>query len=57
MQDNFGSSFGTSQGVVVAVGAEDDAPMGEIADVIVPGDWRATLQPLHDQVSAGLATE
>lgn len=57
MQNNFGSSFGTSQGVVVAVGAEDDAPMGEIADVIVPGDWRATLQPLHDQVSAGLATE
>jgi electron transfer flavoprotein alpha subunit len=43
-------------GVVAAVGAEEDAPINEAADVIVPGDWRKTLRPLHDQVSAGLET-
>lgn len=42
--------------VVVAVGAEEDAPISEVADVIVPGDWRRTLAPLHERVSAGLAT-
>jgi electron transfer flavoprotein alpha subunit len=43
-------------GVVVAVGAEDGAPINEAADAIVAGDWRRVLQPLHDQVSAGLKT-
>jgi electron transfer flavoprotein alpha subunit len=43
-------------GVVVAVGAEDGAPINEAADVIVAGDWRSVLQPLHDQVAAGLKT-
>jgi electron transfer flavoprotein alpha subunit len=41
-------------GVIAAVGAEDDAPINEAADVIVPGDWRKTLQPLHERVLAGL---
>jgi electron transfer flavoprotein alpha subunit len=41
-------------GVVGAVGAEEGAPINEAADVIVPGDWRTTLKPLHDRVSAGL---
>jgi electron transfer flavoprotein alpha subunit len=44
-------------GVVVAVGAGDGAPLEQAADVIVPGDWRTTLAPLHDKVSAGLETE
>jgi electron transfer flavoprotein alpha subunit len=44
-------------GVVVAVGAEDGAPIERAADVIVPGDWRKTLAPLHERVSAGLETE
>jgi electron transfer flavoprotein alpha subunit len=43
--------------VVVAVGADGGAPINEVADVIVPGDWRRTLAPLHGRVSAGLATE
>jgi electron transfer flavoprotein alpha subunit len=41
-------------GVVAAVGAEEGAPIQEAADVIVPGDWRQTLKPLHDRVVAGL---
>lgn len=41
-------------GVVVAVGAGDGAPIEQAADVIVPGDWRETLRPLHENVSAGL---
>jgi electron transfer flavoprotein alpha subunit len=41
-------------GVVAAVDAEDGAPINEAADVIVPGDWRKTLQPLHERVLAGL---
>ena len=44
-------------GVVVAVGAKDGAPIEEVADVIVPGDWKQTLAPLHDRVSAGLDKE
>jgi electron transfer flavoprotein alpha subunit len=44
-------------GVVVAVGAEDSAPITEAADVIVADDWRRALQPLHDRVSAGLRNE
>lgn len=43
-------------GVVVAVGAEDGAPINEAADVIVSGAWQKTLQPLHDRVLAGLRT-
>lgn len=42
-------------GVVASVGADDGAPIERAADVIVPGDWRRTLAPLHDLVSAGLA--
>jgi electron transfer flavoprotein alpha subunit len=42
-------------GVVVAVGAEDGAPIEQAADVVVPGDWRRTLGPLHERVSAGLS--
>jgi electron transfer flavoprotein alpha subunit len=42
--------------VVVAVGAEAGAPIEEAADVVVEGDWRETLPPLHEAVSAGLAT-
>ena len=41
-------------GVVAAVDVEDGAPINEAADVIVPGDWRKTLQPLHERVLAGL---
>ncbi len=41
-------------GVVVAVGAEEDAPIREAADVVVEGDWRETLEPLHRAVAAGL---
>jgi electron transfer flavoprotein alpha subunit len=44
-------------GVVVSVGAEESAPIEQAADVIVPGDWRRTLAPLHERVSAGLATD
>jgi electron transfer flavoprotein alpha subunit len=44
-------------GVVVAVGAQDGAPIEEAADVIVPGDWKQTLAPLHERVSARLAKE
>jgi electron transfer flavoprotein alpha subunit len=44
-------------GVVVAVGARGGAPIEEAADVIVPGDWRRTLRPLHERVSAGLGTD
>ena len=44
-------------GVVVAVGADQGAPIEDISDVIVPGDWRTTLRPLHERVSSGLATE
>jgi electron transfer flavoprotein alpha subunit len=43
--------------VVVAVGADEGTPIEQVADVIVPGDWRTTLGPLHDSVSAGLTTE
>jgi electron transfer flavoprotein alpha subunit len=43
-------------GVVATVGAEEGAPIKEAADVIVPGDWKTTLKPLHDRVSAGLRT-
>ena len=43
--------------VVVAVGAEAGAPIEQAADVVVPGDWRTTLAPLHERVSAGLKTE
>jgi electron transfer flavoprotein alpha subunit len=41
-------------GVVASVGADDGAPIEGVADVIVPGDWRRTLAPLHELVSAGL---
>jgi electron transfer flavoprotein alpha subunit len=41
-------------GVVVAVGADEGAPIREAADVIVEGDWKETLKPLHDAVAAGL---
>jgi electron transfer flavoprotein alpha subunit len=41
--------------VVVAVGAEEGAPIEQAADVIVAGDWRDTLAPLHEAVSAGLS--
>jgi electron transfer flavoprotein alpha subunit len=41
-------------GVVVAVGADEGVPIREVADVIVEGDWRETLKPLHDAVAAGL---
>jgi electron transfer flavoprotein alpha subunit len=41
-------------GVVVSVGAEQGAPIEDAADVIVPGDWRRTLGPLHERVSARL---
>jgi electron transfer flavoprotein alpha subunit len=41
-------------GVVVAVGAEHGAPLLEAADVVVTGDWRQTLRPLHEAVSAAL---
>jgi electron transfer flavoprotein alpha subunit len=44
-------------GVVVAVGADEGAPIADVSDVIVPGDWRTTLRPLHERVSSGLATE
>jgi electron transfer flavoprotein alpha subunit len=44
-------------GVVVAVGAADGARVEQAADVIVPGDWKDTLAPLHERVSAGLAEE
>ncbi len=44
-------------GVVAAVGAEEGAPINGAADVIVPGDWRTVLKPLHDRVSAGLKTQ
>jgi electron transfer flavoprotein alpha subunit len=40
--------------VVVAVGADEGAPIREAADVIVEGDWQETLKPLHDAVAAGL---
>ncbi|HET7857539.1 MAG TPA: FAD-binding protein [Gaiellaceae bacterium] len=40
--------------VVVTVGAEADAPIREAADVILEGDWRQTLEPLHRAVAAGL---
>jgi electron transfer flavoprotein alpha subunit len=40
--------------VVVAVGADEGAPIREAADVIVEGDWKETLKPLHDAVAAGL---
>jgi electron transfer flavoprotein alpha subunit len=40
--------------VVVAVGAGEGEPIREAADVIVEGDWRETLKPLHDAVAAGL---
>ena len=41
-------------GVVVAVGADEGAPIREAADVVVEGDWRETLEPLHRAVAAGL---
>jgi electron transfer flavoprotein alpha subunit len=41
-------------GVVVAVGAEESAPIREAADVVVEGDWRETLAPLHAAVASGL---
>jgi electron transfer flavoprotein alpha subunit len=41
-------------GVVVAVGADDGAPIREAADVIVEGDWKETLAPLHEAVAAEL---
>jgi electron transfer flavoprotein alpha subunit len=41
-------------GVVVSVGAEEGAPIEDAADVIVPGDWRKTLAPLHERISAAL---
>jgi electron transfer flavoprotein alpha subunit len=41
--------------VVVTVGAEDGAPIEQAADVIVPGDWRETLGPLHEAIAANLA--
>jgi electron transfer flavoprotein alpha subunit len=41
-------------GVVVAVGAAKDAPIREAADIVVEGDWRETLEPLHRAVAAGL---
>jgi electron transfer flavoprotein alpha subunit len=41
-------------GVVVAVGAEEEAPIREAADIVVEGDWRETLEPLHRAVAAGL---
>jgi electron transfer flavoprotein alpha subunit len=41
-------------GVVVAVGADEGAPIREAADVVVEGDWQQTLKPLHDAVAAGL---
>ena len=41
-------------GVVVAVGADEGAPIRELADVVVEGDWRETLKPLHDAIAAGL---
>ncbi|MGH2920896.1 MAG: FAD-binding protein, partial [Gaiellaceae bacterium] len=44
-------------GVVVSVGAQEGAPIAEVADVIVPGDWQRTLAPLHERVSERLATE
>ena len=40
--------------VVVTVGPDDAAPIREAADVIVEGDWRQTLEPLHRAVAAGL---
>jgi electron transfer flavoprotein alpha subunit len=40
--------------VVVAVGAREGDPIEEAADVVVTGDWRAVLAPLHTKVSAGL---
>jgi electron transfer flavoprotein alpha subunit len=42
--------------VVVAVGGADGAPISQVADVIVPGDWRRTIAPLHERVLAGLGT-
>jgi electron transfer flavoprotein alpha subunit len=41
-------------GVVVAVGADAGAPIRDAADVVVEGDWKETLKPLHDAVAAGL---
>jgi electron transfer flavoprotein alpha subunit len=41
-------------GVVVAVGAEANAPIRDAADVVVEGDWRQTLPPLHEAVAAEL---
>lgn len=41
-------------GVVVAVGADEGAPIRKAADVVVEGDWRETLEPLHRAVAAGL---
>jgi electron transfer flavoprotein alpha subunit len=41
-------------GVVVAVGPEDGAPIREAADVVVEGDWKEILAPLHAAVAPGL---
>jgi electron transfer flavoprotein alpha subunit len=38
----------------VAVGAEANAPIRDAADVVVEGDWRQTLPPLHEAVAAEL---
>jgi electron transfer flavoprotein alpha/beta subunit len=42
--------------VVVAVGAQEGDPINGAADVIVAGDWRSVLRPLHEQVVAGLGS-
>jgi electron transfer flavoprotein alpha subunit len=42
--------------VVVAVGSNDGDPIEKASDIVVTGEWRTVLAPLHERVSAALST-